>query len=207
MSSVWVTGQNFFLAPKQRGSHWKGDKQMIIKKMQRLGVFLAAVILASALTAPARAGWETGANAAAPVAEALAADKGYTAEDYVTEVLELVNKARADTGLKALTGLEALRAPADLRAQESSVLFSHTRPDGRSCGTVYADSGLYYKKAGENLSYGYADPAALVAAWMDSQSHRGNLLNANFLNAGVGYYISENGTIYCSMLFYTAQAS
>ena len=106
-----------------------------------------------------------------------------------------------------MTGLKTLEPLADIRAKESSLQFSHKRPDGRRCATVYSDSDQRYKYAGENLSYGFKDPAELVEAWMNSKSHRVNLLGIDYLSAEVGYYINEKGTIYCSMLFYTAKAA
>jgi len=180
---------------------------MIIKRVHKLSVFLAVAILVSACAIPAHAQWEVGANVTTAVVELASSDVAYTAETYLAKVFKLVNEARTDAGLNALTGLDALKPLADLRAAEASVQFSHKRPDGRSCGTVFADGGLYYSYAGENLAYGFAEPEALVKAWLNSKSHRDNLLSSNFLSAELGYYINENGTIYCSMLLYTAKAS
>ena len=34
---------------------------------------------------------------------------------------------------------------------------------------------------------GYDSPTAVVSAWMNSPSHRANILSASFTQAGVGY--------------------
>jgi len=180
---------------------------MIIKMIRKISMLLAAVILVSACGLPAYAQWETGTNAVTTVAVLAVSDETYTAETYAAAVFEQVNKARTDAGLKALTALDTLKPLADLRAAEAAVQFSHKRPDGRSCGTVFSDNGLNYSYAGENLAYGFTKPEELVKAWLNSKSHRDNLLSGNFVSAGFGYYLNENGTIYCSMLFYTAKAS
>lgn len=181
--------------------------QMIIKRMRKFCVYVAVAIIALGCTTPAHAEWEVASKVAETVTQTAFVDDGYTAKEYSAEVFKLVNKARTEAGLSALTGLKTLEPLAYIRAKESSVQFSHKRPDGRSCATVYSDSGQRYRYAGENLSYGFKEPSALVEAWMNSKSHRVNLLGSDYLSAEVGYYITESGTIYCSMLFYTAKTA
>jgi uncharacterized protein YkwD len=47
--------------------------------------------------------------------------------------------------------------------------------------------GISYKTAGENIAKGQKTPQAVVTAWMNSDSHRANILNKNFTKLGVGY--------------------
>lgn len=37
--------------------------------------------------------------------------------------------------------------------------------------------------------------------WMNSSGHRANILNANFKNIGVAYYVGSNGRTYWTQLF------
>ena len=89
---------------------------------------------------------------------------------------------------------------AHIRAKEIVRSFSHTRPDGRSCFSAAADSGVSYRTAGENIAYGYATPQQVVNGWMNSEGHRKNILSASFTGIGVGCY-EHNGVLYWSQFF------
>lgn len=125
------------------------------------------------------------------------------ATEFKGEIFRLVNIEREKAGVARLKAIEELTKASDFRAQESAKLFSHTRPDGSKWVTVYDTYKLNYKNAGENLSYGIKTPEALMKAWMDSPSHKDNILNPHFECLGVGYYKSLKGKIYVSQLFYT----
>ena len=105
---------------------------------------------------------------------------------YAQQVLELVNEERAKVGASPLTLDSRLCAAADERAEEITVLFEHTRPDGSSCFTILREYGVSYYTAGENISAGRATAAAVVEGWMNSPGHRANILNSEFKYLGVG---------------------
>ena len=119
---------------------------------------------------------------------------------YTAEVVRLVNAEREKYGLSELESDSFVQSAAQVRAKESEISFSHTRPDGRSCFTALSEAGVTYSGAGENIAYGQKTPAEVVKAWMDSPGHRANILNKNFTRIGVGYYKSGN-TIYWSQFF------
>lgn len=119
---------------------------------------------------------------------------------YAQEVLRLVNVERAKAGLSALTTNTTLKSAADKRAQETSVSFSHTRPNGSKFSTVLQEYGISYRTAGENIAYGQRTPQDVVNAWMNSAGHRANILNSSFNKIGIGVY-QKNGVIYWSQLF------
>lgn len=120
---------------------------------------------------------------------------------YVLRIVELVNEARADAGLKPVTLRQDLTAVAQLRAKETVTLFSHTRPNGTSCFTALGEYGVSYRGAGENIAYGQRSPEEVMEGWMNSSGHRANILNANFTSIGVGYYQAANGVKYWSQMF------
>ena len=120
---------------------------------------------------------------------------------YVLRIVELVNEARADAGLKPVTLRQDLTAVAQLRAKETVTLFSHTRPNGTSCFTALGEYGVNYRGAGENIAYGQRSPEEVMEGWMNSSGHRANILNANFTSIGVGYYQAANGVKYWSQMF------
>jgi len=110
--------------------------------------------------------------------------------DLLAEAVRLTNLEREKEGLAALGTYSTLTQAAQLRAPELKRLFSHTRPDGTSYVTALEETGA--KKSaytyGENIFSGSNDPAAAVAAWMDSTADRKNILNAGFTHVAIGYY-------------------
>lgn len=119
---------------------------------------------------------------------------------HVAEVVRLVNAERAKAGMSAVELHTDLIAAADRRAQEASMKFSHTRPDGSEWKTVFVEFDIDCSHRGENLAEGYKSPRAVVKAWMASEGHRKNILNAEFDHIAVG--ISEkDGVLYWSQLF------
>ena len=120
--------------------------------------------------------------------------------DFAAQVAALVNAARAEYGLSALTVDAKVQQAAQVRARESAQSFSHTRPDGSSFSTALTEAGVSYTRSGENIAYGQSTPQQVVLAWMDSAGHRANILDAGFTHIGVGYAV-VNGTAYWAQLF------
>jgi len=106
-------------------------------------------------------------------------------EKFPAEVLRLVNEERAKVGAEPLTFSRDLIASAYVRATELPLKFSHTRPNGSKCFTAMAQRGHIL---GENLAGGQTSPKQVVKAWMDSKSHRDNILSKKFTEIGVVYY-------------------
>lgn len=126
-----------------------------------------------------------------------------TIANYRQEVLRLVNEARAKENLKPLTMSNSkLTEAAQKRAVEISQKYApiHKRPDGSSCFTVLGEVGITsYKCAGENMASGWVSPEFVVNAWLNSPSHRANIMSDNFTEMGVGYYfdLSSPSGSYC----------
>lgn len=120
---------------------------------------------------------------------------------YTQQVVNIVNEERARAGLSALVMQTDLSLAADIRAREQELLFSHTRPDGRSCFTALDDMGISYRYAGENIAYGYTTPSNVMNGWMNSTGHRANIMDAKFKNIGVGFWQDVYGRQYWAQLF------
>lgn len=107
---------------------------------------------------------------------------------YYNEVLTLVNEIRAEVGVAPLTLDTTMCQAATMRAVEMnySGLFSHTRPDGRDCFSVFGTYNISYGWAGENIAAGYGSPASVVTGWKNSPGHYANMINENFTKLGVG---------------------
>lgn len=114
------------------------------------------------------------------------------------EAFDLVNLQREAYGLPALAWNDELAVAAQVRATESVSLFSHTRPNGTDYWTV--NSLLVY---GENLAKGYNTAEAAVNAWMNSQSHKANILGQteNFATIGIAIFEGSDGKLYWAQEF------
>lgn len=114
---------------------------------------------------------------------------------YASEVLRLVNIERDKVGAAHLVLDGALCDAANMRAIEMdySGNFSHTRPDGRDCFTVFSFCKISFYTCGENIAAGYVTPADVVDGWMHSEGHKANILNASYTKMGLGYSTGGGG--------------
>lgn len=126
-------------------------------------------------------------------------------DQWKREVLDLVNKERAKQGLAALSWGSTCEAAAQTRAKEIMVRYEHVRPDGSSWDTVCKPTNG--GTAGENLAAGNTavSPETVVQTWMDSDSHRVNILSDKFTKLAVGFVFDQNSQYktYWSQFFST----
>ena len=111
------------------------------------------------------------------------------------EILSLVNQERVRNGLSRLSWGETCTEAAEIRAEELVKLYSHTRPDGTPWSTACdnPDSSMTSIE-GENLVVGNSavSPETAVAAWMNSEKHRENILNPDYTKLAVGFYFDPD---------------
>ena len=117
------------------------------------------------------------------------------------EVLNLVNKYRKENGLTALALNDNASKAANVRAEEISRSFSHTRPDGRAFYTALDTVGITKGSRGENIASGYKTAADVMSAWMNSSGHRANILSKSYKEIGVGIYRDGAGRLNWVQLF------
>ena len=129
------------------------------------------------------------------------------------EVVQYVNNERTAAGLKPVTESPVLDKLAAIRAGETVSLFSHTRPDGRSCFTVFSDYNVTYRGAGENIAAGhdsaervmYMNDDAEHIGWMYSPGHKANIMNGSYTKIGVAARYVEGSTYkyyWCQLFTY-----
>ncbi|PJY98878.1 MULTISPECIES: CAP domain-containing protein [Bacillus] len=108
---------------------------------------------------------------------------------YEKKVVELTNAERQKQGLKPLQIDETLSKSARAKSQDmkDKNYFDHQSPTYGSPFDMMKSFGISYKTAGENIAKGQKTPEEVVKAWMNSEGHRKNILNANFTHIGVGY--------------------
>lgn len=110
-----------------------------------------------------------------------------TPEAMSKNIIIFTNENRADQGLNALTENAQLDTAAKLKLEDmfTNNYWEHVAPSGVQAWDFMKTSGYTYEYAGENLAKGYHDSASTVNAWMNSQTHKDNLLNKNYTEIGV----------------------
>ncbi|MBP1999624.1 putative YkwD family protein [Paenibacillus shirakamiensis] len=132
-------------------------------------------------------------QAKAAQSTSLAAQYAKIQADYAAKVVVLVNKERANAGLKPLNVHDRLTKLAKDKAIDlyTKNYFDHTSPTYGSPFEMMDAYNITYRYAGENIAKGQRSPEEVVKAWMNSPGHRQNILNSHYTLIGVGYYNSE----------------
>jgi len=108
-------------------------------------------------------------------------------------LIDLANSSRTENGLADLTENSRLTSAAYAKANDmlSNDYFAHTSPSGKTPWDFIKAVGYDYTYAGENLAIGYNADKELHDAWMDSPTHRANILNGNFHEIGIAVVNGE----------------
>lgn len=113
-----------------------------------------------------------------------------------SQMLVKINQIRESRGLSGLALNGNLAGAAHAKAQDmfSKNYWAHFSPDGSTSPWGFIKgSGYNYLYAGENLAKGFTDSNDVVNAWMNSPSHRDNLLSPKYKD--VGFAISEGNLL------------
>lgn len=121
------------------------------------------------------------------------------------QVLVLVNQERALRGMNPLTTNPRLTADAVAYActMIEDEFFGHDNPEtGEQFEDRHAAGEFSCHALGENLAIGHAAAAEVVDDWMNSASHRENILTDSFVAMGLGLRRdSVEGRLYWVQLF------
>lgn len=122
-------------------------------------------------------------------AAAKATAAGGQAKGPAAAVIAATNAERAEVGCGPVRADSRLTAAAQAHAADMSArgYFSHTDRDGQDSADRIHDAGFSGSATGENIAYGQDSAAEVMAAWMDSTGHRGNILDCDYDRIGVGY--------------------
>lgn len=116
---------------------------------------------------------------------------------YEQQVLDSINNIRAANGLGPLAASQTLTNIARSRSADmlSRGYFSHYTPEGLNIFNILKSNGISYRNAGENLAHSQpasaGTPQAFADAWMNSPTHRANILRGEYGQIGIG--LAENG--------------
>ncbi len=103
-------------------------------------------------------------------------------------IVDLTNEERAEGALGTLRRSSVLDEAARLKAEDMAAheYFAHYSPDGVSPWHWFGEVSYNFVHAGENLAIHFTDSGDVVDAWMESPSHRANIMNGNYSEIGVG---------------------
>lgn len=106
---------------------------------------------------------------------------------FVSNVVVLTNKDRTANGLSELKVNTKLSEAAYQKALDmiKNDYFAHVSPSGKTPWSWMEAENYDYIYAGENLAINFKTPDATETAWMNSPSHRENILNKNYDEIGV----------------------
>lgn len=112
-----------------------------------------------------------------------------TAQVDAGSLLAMHNQEREELGIGQLSINVALNASATAKAQAmlAADCWSHYCPEGTTPWEYFESEGYAYIFAGENLAEGFYENSSVMTAWMNSETHKANILNPNFTEIGFGF--------------------
>lgn len=118
----------------------------------------------------------------------------YASGMSVNSLTEDTNQERSTSNLSPLKQNPQLTKAAQAKANDmaSKNYWSHVTPDGKEPWYFIDQAGYKYSKSAENLAYGFTNSKATVSGWMNSPSHRANIMDKELSEVGFGIANAEN---------------
>jgi uncharacterized protein YkwD len=119
---------------------------------------------------------------------------GVATDITIQKLFVLTNEERAKLGLQPLQENTQLTEAAQKKASHmfQKDYWSHFAPDGTSPWDFIKQSGYQYEYAGENLAKNFLFSGNVVTAWMNSPTHRENIVRKEYSQVG---YAVMNGML------------
>ena len=111
---------------------------------------------------------------------------GYASDINVSDLLKYTNEQRKERGYSELRLNEKLSSAAKKKASHmfQKNYWAHISPDGVEPWDFILGENYDYIYAGENLAKNFSRSKAVIEAWLNSPSHRDNLLSPNYDEVG-----------------------
>ena len=112
---------------------------------------------------------------------------GFTSSVTIDEVVSLTNEKRVSAGLQPLSYNSTLADAARRKAANmlAENYWAHNSPSGISPWHWFQQADYKYTHAGENLAKDFASTDRMVEAWMNSPTHRENIVSDKFDEIGI----------------------
>lgn len=103
------------------------------------------------------------------------------------QLIKLTNQSRESNNLPPLEVNEKLNQSAYLKAQDilEKNYFAHTSPQGITPWYWFKQVAYNYNYAGENLAIDFLSAESLYKAWVNSSSHKANILSDKYNEIGI----------------------
>lgn len=111
---------------------------------------------------------------------------GYATDIRIDQLISATNAKRAEAGLSAVTLNSALSQAAAAKAADmfANNYWAHNSPSGKTPWDFIIGAGYRYTLAGENLAKNFQTSEGVVEAWMNSPSHRANIVKSGYREVG-----------------------
>ncbi len=127
--------------------------------------------------------------------------------DTELDIYSLINRERTRRDLKMLVWDDRLANIARSYSRQMAIggFFDHSDPKGQMVQDRVWNARLHrWKKVGENLFWVKSDDdfrGLAVRRWMDSPTHRENVLDDSWTSTGIGIWQAANGRFYVTQVF------
>ena len=130
----------------------------------------------------------------------------YKLSERESKILEQTNQERKKKDLPPLKHNPLLSRVARAHSANmgKQMKMEHTL-DGKSPFDRMREAGYQFRRAGENVAFGYPKMPTMdiIRAWMESKGHRENILSTDYTEIGVGAAEGMDGKIYYTQVFGT----
>lgn len=122
---------------------------------------------------------------------------GYASNIKVEDVITSTNQKRLQNGVGEVKVDADLTAAAQAKAADmfSKNYWAHVSPTGTQPWFFITQAKYSYLVAGENLARDFNDSGAVVEAWMNSPTHKENLLNPAYKDIGIAVVNGKLGGV------------
>lgn len=119
---------------------------------------------------------------------------GFATDVTVEKLYQLTNQEREKNNLPPLAFNDCLSQAAHKKAEDmfSKNYWAHFSPTGTTPWDFMIDTGCKYEYAGENLAKNFLFSDGVITAWMNSPTHKENIVNKNYTQVG---YAIVNGVL------------
>lgn len=113
---------------------------------------------------------------------------GYSSEITAQKVYDLTNKERLRANLPALHYNPSLSKSATAKAKDmfTNNYWAHYSPNGKTPWDFLKAENYQYSVAGENLAKDFYDTESMMKAWMNSPTHKSNIISIKYQEIGIG---------------------
>lgn len=129
-------------------------------------------------------------------------------EELEKRVMQAMNRARVEGGLKAFAWNDSLAKAARHHAKNMAVLGVYApkieKADLPTTESRVDHYGYIYSNAAEAIGRGEKDPEGVVRSWLSSAA-RPHVMDAALIHAGVGVFIKDGTTYYDAVMGRPAQ--